>query len=72
MNTPPPAKTLPLKVEHGDPLVVRFEHAGQKYTMRVTNTVLAVWPTGVTGLDGLPTFNVQMAPIMAVSKESKP
>lgn len=73
MNAPPPVgRTLPIKIESGDPVLVRFEHDGQQYLMRITLSVLAVWadPAGGRAPDGLPLFNVQMAPVSSVAKES--
>jgi hypothetical protein len=69
MNVPPPANTLKIKVESGDPVVVRFDHKGQKYVARISIAIPAVWPTGTIGPDGLPQFNVQIAPIIMVAKE---
>lgn len=71
MNIPPPSdKVLPLKVEHGDPLLVHVEYNGERFLLRLTTTVLAVWPAGgPPGPDGIPRFNVQMAPVMVITKE---
>jgi hypothetical protein len=63
MNAPPPVgTTLPIKVESGDPVLVKFTYQGQGYVIRISTSVLAVWPTGAVGPDGLPLFNIQMAP----------
>jgi hypothetical protein len=69
MNVPPPPNTLKIKVEAGDPVIVHFEHKGQKYAARIMIAIPAVWPTGTTGPDGLPQFNIQMAPLVTVVKE---
>ena len=72
MNIPPPAgKTLSFKTEGGDPLIIRFEHGGEKYVVRCVQSVVAVFPTGSLGQDGLPQFSITLAPSMVVSKETK-
>jgi|HubBroStandDraft_5_1064220.scaffolds.fasta_scaffold161145_1 hypothetical protein len=70
MNIPPPAHgTLKIKVESGDPVVVRYEHGGVKYTLRVVTNIVAVWPTGKKDAQGNPEFSINMSPIITVTKE---
>lgn len=66
----PPSKTLPMKIEAGAPTLVHIEHEGQKYLLRINATVMAVWPLGgPPDLNGMPQFNVQIAPVMMVTKD---
>lgn len=71
MNEQPPTHgTLRFKMEAGDPVVLRFEYKGAKYTMRIVQGVFAVWPTGQMGADGNPTFHAQVQPQVVVSKDT--
>jgi hypothetical protein len=71
MNVPIPPNALKFKVESGDPVVVRFDHKGTKYVMRIAQSVIALWPAGGPPLpDGTPQFSVQLAPAIVVTKES--
>lgn len=66
-----PTNTLPMKVESGDPTIVRFEHQGEKYVVRIQTAVMAIWPTGGIDVNGVPNINVNMAPVITVTKEPK-
>ena len=73
MNVPPPPPghgDLKFKVESGDPIIVRVTYQGANYVIRLSQSILAVWPAiGMTDPTGMPIFNVQAAPTMTVSKE---
>lgn len=58
------------KAEYGDPVIVHVVYQGKRYSIRINVQVLGVTPTGETNAsDGMPIFNVQAAPVMAVTAE---
>ena len=64
--------TLKFRAEYGEPIIVRVEHDGAKYIIRLNVQVLSVRPSGDTNpVDGLPVFNVQAAPVMTVEADSQ-
>lgn len=63
--------SLKFRAVQGEPTEVRIEHAGKKYLLRVSISVVSVSPTGAADAKGLPVFNVEVAPVMLVAEEGE-
>ncbi len=67
----PPGPGIQFTIEAGAPTVVRVTHKGQKYTLRLIQSVIAVHPdpSGAKDPNGMPLFSVSSIPNMIVQKD---